>query len=176
MDPDEFVDVVNENNEVIGRELKSVCHEKGILHRGAIIFVFKDESRREVLLQKRSLNKSLSPGLWGISGGHVDSGESYEVAAKRELSEECFLDIDMPNLQFDLLLTDMGGPRCVAIRKLYGVVCSGPFSCNREESDELRFFSFDFLEKDLLENPDKYTIVTRRLIDSYLEKEKKIIK
>jgi isopentenyldiphosphate isomerase len=42
-----------------------------------------------VLLQKRSMLKDLSPGLWDSScSGHLDSGEDYDAAARRELAEE----------------------------------------------------------------------------------------
>ena len=49
---DEIVDIVDENDNVIGQELKSNCHKNKILHRGANIFVFKDKSFKEILLQK----------------------------------------------------------------------------------------------------------------------------
>ena len=40
-------------------------------------------------MQKRVLSKDENPGLWDSSAaGHVDSGESYDNAAKRELLEE----------------------------------------------------------------------------------------
>ena len=43
----------------------------------------------DLLLQKRSSLKDQHPGVWDSSvSGHLDSGESYEAAAIRELSEE----------------------------------------------------------------------------------------
>ena len=45
--------------------------------------------KKEIFLQKRSDSKIESPGLWDISSaGHVDSGETYEKCAHRELWEE----------------------------------------------------------------------------------------
>ena len=42
-----------------------------------------------IYLQKRSFEKSEHPGKWDSSAsGHVDSGETYQEAAARELEEE----------------------------------------------------------------------------------------
>ena len=46
-------------------------------------------SMNQLFLQKRSMLKDENPGLWDTSSsGHVDSGESYEESAHRELWEE----------------------------------------------------------------------------------------
>lgn len=42
-----------------------------------------------ILLQKRSASKAIAPGLWDLAAaGHVDVGETFEIAAVRELQEE----------------------------------------------------------------------------------------
>lgn len=84
---DEWFDVVNERDEVVGRELRRIVHATGLWHRAVHILVFDREGR--VFLQKRSMRKDLSPGLWDSScSGHVDSGEDYDTSAVRELGEE----------------------------------------------------------------------------------------
>ncbi|MCG8588980.1 MAG: NUDIX domain-containing protein [Proteobacteria bacterium] len=45
--------------------------------------VWRDSSRRELLLMQRSDN-----GRWGLPGGHVEPGESVVEAAAREVLEE----------------------------------------------------------------------------------------
>lgn len=46
-------------------------------------------SKKEVLIQKRSMLKDVFPGAWDISSaGHVDAGEECDAAAVRELTEE----------------------------------------------------------------------------------------
>ena len=42
----------------------------------------------QLLLLKRSELAEFKPGHYTIPGGHVDSGEDFETAAKRELLEE----------------------------------------------------------------------------------------
>lgn len=47
-----------------------------------------ENSNGEILLLKRSGDKALGPGLWGLPAGHIEEGESPEAAARRELREE----------------------------------------------------------------------------------------
>ena len=77
----ENVIVVDENDEMIGTMPKDEAHEKNVLHRIAVVYV--ENEKGEILVQVRS------GGLLDHSAaGHVDPGESYEDAARRELAEE----------------------------------------------------------------------------------------
>lgn len=84
---EEWFDVVNERDEVIRRATRREVHGTGLWHRAVHVMVFDASGR--VFLQKRSMLKDLSPGLWDSScSGHLDAGEDYDVAAVRELGEE----------------------------------------------------------------------------------------
>ena len=85
--PEEWFDVVNERDEPVGRATRRVVHATGLLHRAVHVLVF--DAAERVFLQKRSMTKDLSPGLWDSScSGHLDAGEDYDSAARRELGEE----------------------------------------------------------------------------------------
>lgn len=89
---DEWFDVVNERDEVVGRERRAVVHARGLWHRAVHILVFNQAG--QVFLQKRSMIKDTAPGCWDSScSGHVDAGEDYDVAAVRELREELGLNV-----------------------------------------------------------------------------------
>ncbi len=89
---EDIFDVVNERDEVIDRKPRSEVHARGLLHRAVHVLVFN--SRGEIFLQKRSMKKDRQPGVWDSScSGHVDSGESYDETAVRELQEELGLDL-----------------------------------------------------------------------------------
>src|SRR5205807_7544353 len=91
----EIFDVVNERDEVIGRQSRSEVHRLGLMHRAVHVLVFN--SRGQIFLQKRSLKKDRQPGLWDSStSGHVDSGEDYDACAVRELREEIGLLLATP--------------------------------------------------------------------------------
>ena len=84
---DEYFDVVNERDEPVGRALRREVHARGLWHLAVHVLVFDSAGR--VFLQKRSMRKDMSPGLWDSScSGHLDAGEGYDAAAVRELGEE----------------------------------------------------------------------------------------
>jgi len=83
---EEIFDVVDRGDVVVGRETRSRVHQLGLLHRAVHVLVYNGKG--EVFLQKRSMSKDRQPGLWdSSSSGHVDSGEDYDAAARRELGE-----------------------------------------------------------------------------------------
>lgn len=93
MSNDELLDLVNEKDEVIGTVWKSEAHKDPTkIHREIAIAVFND--RGETLFQRRSLKKTLDPGMWQLTAaGHVGAGELPEVAAVREVEEEVGIDV-----------------------------------------------------------------------------------
>lgn len=85
--PDEIFDVVDEQDRVIGRELRREIHRRSLRHRAIHVFWLRSDGL--LCLQRRSYAKDNCPGLLSTScAGHVDSGEGYLTAAVRELGEE----------------------------------------------------------------------------------------
>ena len=88
---EELFDIVDENGNPTGDKVsRSEAHAKGIRHRTAHIWVIRDnEGKKEVLLQKRALNKDSFPGKYDTSSaGHIQAGDEPLESALRELSEE----------------------------------------------------------------------------------------
>lgn len=84
---EEFLDIVAENNQVIGQEKRSVVHQSGLWHRGVHIFLFTPEHK--LVLQQRSKRREQSPGALDCSvSEHLKAGESYLAGAMRGLEEE----------------------------------------------------------------------------------------
>ena len=87
MPSEEFFDVVDGNDVVVGRALRRDVHARGLWHRAVHVLVFN--ATGQTFLQKRSMSKDMSPGCWDAAcSGHLDSGETYDAAAARELGEE----------------------------------------------------------------------------------------
>jgi len=88
MNKDELLDLVNKKDEVIGTVWKSEAHKNPkLIHREIAVAVFNQNG--EVLLQRRSLNKSKGPGKWQITvAGHISAGEDPRDAVAREVYEE----------------------------------------------------------------------------------------
>ncbi|SDE23009.1 NUDIX hydrolase [Desulfuromonas thiophila] len=85
---EDMLEVVDEADQVIGCFPRRQCHgDPRLVHRVAHVLVFDPQGR--LLLQKRSEAKDVQPGRWDTSvGGHLDPGETYDMAACREMQEE----------------------------------------------------------------------------------------
>lgn len=71
---------------------RSEAHKKGLYHRSIHLWIITPSG--ELLIQKRSMNKSAHPGLWDIScAGHVESGDTTESTVIKEAKEELGLDL-----------------------------------------------------------------------------------
>lgn len=80
------VQIVDENDVVIGAERLFDAIETGAIRRASRVFVFNSDGL--LLVQKRSKNVR-KPLLFDQSvGGHVDEDETYHEAAVREMKEE----------------------------------------------------------------------------------------
>ena len=86
----EILDVVNEYGEPTGETVnRETAHLKGVRHRTSHLWLLrKKDGKIEILLQKRSQNKSF-PGCYDISSaGHIPAGDEFRESAIRELKEE----------------------------------------------------------------------------------------
>jgi isopentenyl-diphosphate Delta-isomerase len=93
----EYLDVVNERDEVVDSLPREECVKRGLLHRAVVVFLFN--SKGELYLQKRADDVVFYPGFWSASvTGHVSSGETYLEAAIREMKEELGLNVEAMEL------------------------------------------------------------------------------
>ncbi len=85
---EEFIDVLDEKGNETGiSKTRKEVHAKGLWHKAAHVWIYN--SKGEVLLQKRSMQKESWPGRWDVSAaGHLSAGETPEQAALKELFEE----------------------------------------------------------------------------------------
>lgn len=89
--------VVDEHDQLIGALPRSKVHGDNLRHRAVHIFIFNEIG--EILLQKRARWKDRHPLLWDSSAaGHVQAGEEYDFAAKREVEEELGVKIQLQKL------------------------------------------------------------------------------
>ena len=83
----EQVILVNKTDEPIGLMDKLEAHEKGVLHRAVSVFIFNSDN--ELLIQRRSLEKYHTPGIWSNTAcSHPRKNESAISCANRRLFEE----------------------------------------------------------------------------------------
>lgn len=132
----ELICLVDEADQLLGPCGRGEAHRLGLRHRAVHILVFN--SRHELLLQKRSLSKTVNPGLWDTSAaGHVDYGEDYDACAQRELWEELGI-LARQNIEalFKLEAEADTGWEFVQV---YRLVHDGEVRLEPGEADELRW-------------------------------------
>jgi len=135
---EELFDVVNERDEVIGRQSRSEVHRRGLMHRAVHVLVFN--AAGQVFLQKRSLKKDRQPGVWDSStSGHVESGEDYDACAVRELREEIGLELESaPQRGFKLAACAETDQEHVWV---YRCEAEGPFRLDPDEIERGGWFA-----------------------------------
>ncbi len=134
---EEIFDVVDKDNKVIGKAPRSEVHARGLWHRATHVIILN--SGGEMLLQKRSMTKDLYKGFWiDAAAGHLDAGETYESAARRELKEELGISTRLRKL-FDFRKYTGNDNEFI---RVFAGRHEGPFKVNKEEVDFVKFFSF----------------------------------
>lgn len=142
----EFFEIVDEQDRVIGRAKRSECHgNPALVHRVAHVLVVNADG--DLLLQKRSPHKDIQPGKWDTSvGGHLDPGEDYETAAKREMAEELGVSgIPLKYLYRSQVRNEIESENVAT----YLGFSEGPFTPAPDEIDEVRFWSARDIDRNL---------------------------
>ncbi len=146
---DERLDIVNENDEVVGSADKMEIYRNNLSHR--IVHILITNAKGEIALQLRSKEKRYLPGYWSTSvGGHVQSGEDYRAAARREAIEE---------LGVDLVFEEKGKYKYQTEAQtkqlaLFHATCDGPYKIGIEEVERVSYFSPEAIQK-LVDNGEK---------------------
>lgn len=99
-DEDEVLDLVDENDNVIGTIPRA---ETGNGHEGylraAELLIINDKG--QLWIPRRQMHKRIKPGGLDFSAaGHVSSGETYEETLQKEVAEEINLELDKDKLEF----------------------------------------------------------------------------
>lgn len=150
---EEWFDVVDTNDAVIGRAPRREVHARGLWHRAVHVLVFN--AAGQVFLQKRSMAKDMSPGLWDSScSGHLDTGEDYDAAAQRELGEELGLRLAQPPARWHRVAAcaETGWEFCW----VYRLTAEGPFVLHPEEIERGEWVAPAEVTRRLAANPGNY--------------------
>lgn len=95
----EFVDLFDENRCPLGKIAERRSERKPGEYQTVVhVCLFNREG--QLLLQRRSQEKGLWPGLWDVSAaGGVDAGETSRQAAQREFREELGYPMDLGDMR-----------------------------------------------------------------------------
>jgi isopentenyldiphosphate isomerase len=100
------------------------------------------------------MEKDCHPGCWdSSSSGHLDCGETYDVAAVRELHEELGIEVEELSLIGSLPASGMTGQEFV---RIYLAKHEGPFALHPGEISDGRWVTIQELQSWLNERPDEF--------------------
>lgn len=164
----EYVILVNELDQEIGQMEKQEAHEKALLHRAFSVMVFN--SKGEMLLQQRAINKYHSGGLWtNTCCSHPRPGEEVEKAAHRRLMEEMGFDCDLKSHQTFIYKApfDNGLTEHELDHVFVGEYNENP-AFNIEEVNDYQWIKLSDLYDQLKSDPEKFTVWFRMIMENYI--------
>ncbi|MFJ3233215.1 NUDIX domain-containing protein [Streptomyces sp. NPDC086787] len=144
---DEMLDIVDENDRVIGQSPRGEAYARGLRHR--CVFVQARDSAGRIFVHRRTAEKLVFPSLYDMFvGGVVGAGESYDEAALREAEEELGVTgLPRPSHLFTFLYDDGAGLSWWSA--VYEVRCASPVSPQVEEVAWHGFLADDEVERRL---------------------------
>ena len=158
MKPDqELIALANEKDEITGYAEKLEVHKIGLLHRAFSIFVLNNNN--ELLLQRRSLSKYHSGGLWtNTCCSHMFRDEDFNNSIHRRLIEEMGFDCE---LEYAFKLRYSVAFKNGLFENELDHIYIGHFNANPKPNSmevcEWKWVSLDDLRKDISLNEDIYT-------------------
>lgn len=146
---EEWLPIVDEEGKVLGKAPRSVCHKnKDLLH--PVVHLHILNSKGELLLQKRAMNKIVQPGKWDTAvGGHVSLNETIEEALKKEAFEELGITDFKASLIKKYVWESTIEKELVF---MFFTQYDGEFVINKNEIDEGRFWQIKDIDIQINEN------------------------
>ena len=166
----EILILVNEKDDMVGKEIREKCHfGDGLLHRAIAIFIFNDKN--QLLLTQRSEYKKLWPNFWDASCcTHVYENEDYEKAGERRLPQELGFSCNLKFLfkfQYKAKYKDIGSENeicALLIGKHNNEIKENP-----KEVMNYKWISINKLKEDINKNQNKYTSWLKIAFNKYLK-------
>lgn len=172
------IPIVNEEDEIIGEEERSVIHKQGLKHRE--IHVWLITPNKEFIFQKRGLHQDTWPGYLDVTvGGHVDTSvEGYQKCAERELFEETGINIPITFIMKKY--SESHDPNTNTQNNAFRTTFAGLFDGNIsdlkvEEGSGLGFKKFSLEEIENLTEEEKSEFIPRFASEDYKVVYKEII-
>lgn len=168
MATEKLITIVDENDEPISSATIFEARQNGLIHR--IVRIMVEDSTGLILLQKRSQNMESYPGCWDHSAaGHVDSGEGYLSAARRELFEEIGIRAESL-IEIDTYFSEnkSGGQVIKRFNRLYRFVSiSESIKLQKSEVEEVKWFTLDEIKRLIKDSRDSVTDGLEYVISRY---------
>ena len=169
----EYLDIVNEEDVVTGKETRAKVHELGLWHRGVHVFLFNEQG--EMLIQKRSADRTSSPSLLDCSvSEHVQADESYLDAAMRGMKEE--LGVEGIEVKQLIKFKMNYGINDNEISMIYeGKINSSQFRFDPVEIKSVRYMSLDEIKEKIRSEENLFCGWFVEMMNWYFHQETKLV-
>lgn len=156
------IQIVNENDEVIGTKERSVVDYQTDIYRVSALWL--TNSKGQTLLARRALSKDKDPGKWGPAvAGTIDEGETYDQNIYKEAMEE----IGLEGVEFSkskkMRITHPRQYFC----QWYTVSLdrdTDSFIMQADEVDALEWVDIETLKTELVSNSEKYVPAMQQIV------------
>ncbi len=165
---EEQVVLVDRLDNPLGIINKMEAHSLGLLHRAFSVFIFN--SRGELLLQQRAIDKYHSGGKWtNTCCSHPKPFEAIADAASRRLVEEMGLTCEL-EYGFNFIYETAFENELIEHEfdhVYFGISDELPI-INKNEVEAFRYMTLDELATDLANNPNQYTVWLKICFDNII--------
>lgn len=150
--------LVDESDHAVGECEKLKAHTDGLLHRAFSVFIFN--SKGEMLLQRRALDKYHSGGLWtNACCSHPAPGEETAAAALRRLKEEMGFITPVEKILDFVYKTDFeNGLTEYEFDHVFVGYYDGEIRFNSDEVMAFRYMDIDSVRNWLESDPEQFTV------------------
>lgn len=146
---EELLYVVDEFDVKLDPQPRSKVFKEGLWRRTTHVWIIN--KKKKILVQRRSIKKTHSPGLWEpASAGHMGPEDNYYTGAVREVWEETGLKIDPGDLKLLKIYKDHDKKEFTGV--FYCELDVEPYHIKMEEDevDEVKMISINTLKKHLV--------------------------
>ena len=146
------------------KDLRALVGHRPLILPGSVVLIVNQKN--ELLLQHRK------DGGWGLPGGLMELGESFEATARREVREETGLDIgELKQLGVfsgpDYFFRVANGDELYSVTAVFlSYDATGELQVDEDESVEMQFFKLDSLPVRLT---DEYRSYITPFIDQLIK-------
>ena len=155
MDSNEMLDIVDEQDNIIGQDTKENKFKNNLISRNVAIFLIDDQ--KNVLVVKRSPHKKSFPNRFDVAAcGNVKVGENFLEAAQREVKEELSINCDLNFLGKIFHKFNEGSQTLRYFTGKFLGVYSGEVKLN-EELTEIKRLPIQEVEELIQKDPELFT-------------------
>ena len=153
---------VDEQDNLIDYKPRSEFLKSTMIHRTVWVLLFN--SLWQMLIQKRAMSKTESPGLRSSSVSWGVGEEWYKEAAIRETKEELGIDVEVRKL----FKFRRGREVNDYFKEVYIAKYDGELNIQKEEVAQVLRADVEDIVDDVERNPHKYTTGFKKLLQLYL--------